>query len=615
MTHGTSKSCGCDKQSNAKILLTPGTKYNKLTIIENIAGGKVLCRCDCGNTTEQFKTNVTSGRIKSCGCSQNSFIINNTVGQKFGRLTVIEELGNNRILCRCDCGTVKEFNKYTVVTRQTTKSCGCIVKDNKEFKGNSLVGQRFNDWLVLEELGDGKVLCRCTCGIEKVTDKNCVKDGRSKSCGHGVNHFKDLTGQRFGSWTVIKELGFSRVQVKCDCGSVDVIQKARLTTGTSKSCGCMKTDYMKSTLLQRYNETSSVRTKNPRESWQIQAISDKQCLEEFLKTHYSIKPTIKQIAIDLNISESYTGRLLHTYNLEQYIECKPDMSIAENEIVEFIQSILPNEELILNSRKIISPKEIDIYIESKKIAIEFNGTYWHCSYNQPSNYHQLKSIECLQKGIRLIHIFEYEWHNKETKEKIKSFLINLLNNRNAVLYARNTQVIDISSEKAYEFCDKYHLQGRANSSINLGCYSGDELVGVMTFGTPRFDTNSEYELIRLCWKTGVSVVGGAEKMFSYFIETYLKPKESIITYCDISKFSGNVYLRLGMQTNINEVTNPGYVWVSQDQKEVLSRYQTQKHKLLKLGLGELGKTEDDIMYNLGYYKIYNSGNIKFTYTK
>lgn len=50
-------------------------------------------------------------------------------------------------------------------------------------------------------------------------------------------------------------------------------------------------------------------------------------------------------------------------------------------------------------------------------------------------------------------------------------------------------------------------------------------------------------------------------------------------------------------------------------KVVLSRYQTQKHKLIEQGLGVYGSTEDDIMYNIGYYKIYDSDNIKMLWTK
>mgnify|MGYP007037140579 CR=1 FL=1 len=63
----------------------------------------------------------------------------------------------------------------------------------------------------------------------------------------------------------------------------------------------------------------------------------------------------------------------------------------------------------------------------------------------------------------------------------------------------------------------------------------------MTFGKPRYNKNYEYELIRYC--SSKNIVGGAEKLFNYFIKTY-NPK-SIISYCDWSKFNGDVYLKLG----------------------------------------------------------------------
>lgn len=61
----------------------------------------------------------------------------------------------------------------------------------------------------------------------------------------------------------------------------------------------------------------------------------------------------------------------------------------------------------------------------------------------------------------------------------------------------------------------------------------------MSFGKPRYNKNYECELLRLCTKNGYAVVGGAEKLFSYFVKTH-NPK-SVISYCDLSKFMGNVY--------------------------------------------------------------------------
>lgn len=49
-------------------------------------------------------------------------------------------------------------------------------------------------------------------------------------------------------------------------------------------------------------------------------------------------------------------------------------SIPQKEVVEYIKSIY-NGDIIENYRQLIAPREVDIYIPSAKVAIEFNGTF------------------------------------------------------------------------------------------------------------------------------------------------------------------------------------------------------------------------------------------------
>ena len=77
----------------------------------------------------------------------------------------------------------------------------------------------------------------------------------------------------------------------------------------------------------------------------------------------------------------------------------------------------------------------------------------------------------------------------------------------------------------------------------------------------------------------------------------------------MSKFTGDVYTKLGMR--MVAITKPNYVWVKGS--NVLKRYQTQKHILIKNGLGTEDDTEDTIMERLGYLKIYDCCNMKFEY--
>ena len=256
---------------------------------------------------------------------------------------------------------------------------------------------------------------------------------------------------------------------------------------------------------------------------------------------------------------------------------------------------------------------MDIYIPSREVAIEFNGTYWHSDIYKNRDYHQNKTIMCAKQGIRLIHIFEYEWLEEGKREKLKAYLKDILSDEKERIYGRLTNVNKIESKEVKAFLDKYHLQGSAQASIAYGIYNDSGLLGVMTLGKPRFNKEYEYEIIRVCWKPGILVIGGLEKLFKAFIEEF--NPASIVTYSDIAKFTGSSYLRLGFKTDENSITSPNYVWVKPSTNEVITRYQAQKHKLVENRLGTNEQTEAEIMENIGFLRVYDAGNLRLQYKK
>ena len=101
-------------------------------------------------------------------------------------------------------------------------------------------------------------------------------------------------------------------------------------------------------------------------------------------------------------------------------------SVTEKQIVDTIKEIY-NKDIIENSKKIISPKELDIYLPDLKLAIEYNGMYFHSSLaNTPKDYHLNKSLMCREKGIRLIHIYEFE-DLEEQKQLLKDLILGVDN--------------------------------------------------------------------------------------------------------------------------------------------------------------------------------------------
>lgn len=91
-----------------------GKKFNMLTVIEDNGNNMVTAYCDCGAVKTIDKYNLIHGRVKSCGCIRRGKkrmdgLIDYT-GQRFGKLVVLEELHGGYVLCKCDCGNVKKIN-------------------------------------------------------------------------------------------------------------------------------------------------------------------------------------------------------------------------------------------------------------------------------------------------------------------------------------------------------------------------------------------------------------------------------------------------------------------------------------------------------------------------
>lgn len=106
----------------------------------------------------------------------------------------------------------------------------------------------------------------------------------------------------------------------------------------------------------------------------------------------------------------------------QECRCSLTTSFYEDNIAKFISTFY-NGTCIRNDRSILRGKELDLYYPEKKIAIEFNGNYWHSDILKDKNYHYNKFAACKRDGITLVTIFESEWLCKH--EDIKSYLHDL----------------------------------------------------------------------------------------------------------------------------------------------------------------------------------------------
>lgn len=145
--------------------------------------------------------------------------------------------------------------------------------------------------------------------------------------------------------------------------------------------------------------------------------------------------------------------------IEEYIsKTKHNMSYKEILIYKILLKYFNNNEIKIHTRTIIKPLELDFYIHTIKLAIEYNSNYYHCIENgKPIDYHINKSIKCANRNIRLIHIYEFE-NFKEQLYLLDKYLqgfdlylaqnfnknnlnINIANVKNGIIYKNKRYTI------------------------------------------------------------------------------------------------------------------------------------------------------------------------------
>ena len=326
--------------------------------------------------------------------------------------------------------------------------------------------------------------------------------------------------------------------------------------------------YISNDDIPRIKERSSMTAK----STNMKRITEYEKLHNCTCTHHLIEKfgqlqILFQLPKIIDRHVTYIDNKYLTQIISYYKNSQKPISKPEKELVEYIKTIYTGEikenvHTVIKNPKTNYPLELDIFIPEKKLAIEFDGIFWHSSFaGKDKHYHELKSKLCEKQGIRLIHIFQDEWHTKQ--EKLKQLLKIALGVVTNKIYARKCEIKHISNKEAKDFSNKTHLQGHRNASITYGLFYNNELVQLMSFSkTSNAKRNgAEWEIIRGCPGSNNIVIGGVSKLFKAFIKEN-SPK-SVFSYCDFNKFNGKSYEELGMK--FIGYTGPDKYWIINQQ--------------------------------------------------
>lgn len=387
----------------------------------------------------------------------------------------------------------------------------------------------------------------------------------------------------------IEETNMKRYGVKRPLQNKDIRKKAEDTNMEKYgfNAASKNTDVINkliNTNLLRYNVISTAKLQEVKDKQLItnrSKLLDKYKSLNILSINSSIYGSVctffceKKHNFELSFSNLY-DRL--KYNVTLCTICNPINSFSdkEKEIHNFIKSVYTGT-IIINDRKILEGKELDVYLPDLKLAFEFNGLYWHSDIYKNKDYHYNKTKKCMDNNIQLIHIYEDEWKFKQNI--VKSTILNKLCQITNRIYAKKCNIKIINDNNIIRnFLDNNHIQGYDESSIGLGLFYNNELISLMTFKK----NNINFELTRFCNKINTIVIEGFSKLLNYFFNNY--KFEKIITFIKLDHYE-NFYEKF---FNLVERIQPDYLYIVNGKRTL--------------------EFENN---NRCYYKIYDCGSLKY----
>lgn len=285
--------------------------------------------------------------------------------------------------------------------------------------------------------------------------------------------------------------------------------------------------------------------------------------------------------------------------------CSHNVSKSEQEVAQYVKSIMETSKVKTSVRNIIPPQELDIYIPDKNIAIEFNGLYWHTEQQGKDKwYHYNKWKSCQDKGIQLITVWEDDWRDR--RSVVESMLAHKLGySMKEKVYARNTTVREITRTEAEHFLDKYHIQGGVSGTWYYALIDENNTIVAVSVWT-----HSGKDLLLSRYATSCLVVGGFGKLLKKGItlgET--TGASSIVTFSDHELSDGSMYSKIGFKADKDLA--PDYKYVVTGRRIHKFNYRKDRFKKDPDLLYIPGFTESKLASLNGIPRLYDCGKTRW----
>lgn len=277
-------------------------------------------------------------------------------------------------------------------------------------------------------------------------------------------------------------------------------------------------------------------------------------------------------------------------------------SRAEQELFALVQSLVPDAKL--HDRSIAPNYEYDISVPSKKIAIEYNGLYWHSEEFKPRNYHKDKSEAAREQGWQVITVWE-----DDDPAVVQKMLAHKLGASTLPRYnARQLHISNVPSLEATKFLNENHIQGAVGGSVRLGLYTDKPnqlLVALMVF--KRRNSKGDYELVR--YATSGVVRGGFSKLLAAFKRNNEGKWATIVSFSDRGVSDGGLYTNNGFVQD-GEIA-PDYTYLYNRKRTHKFNFRKTRFKTDPALKFEEGLTERELAELNDLERIYDAGKVRW----
>jgi hypothetical protein len=502
---------------------------------------------------------------------------------------------NKALIFLCCCGRTFTTEFYKVTSGHST-SCGkCTWKSKDHWLTQNWQG------IVLSPQQDLPLEiapnCNknfdftCSCGNGFITHFQNVITGHTASCGKCLWKFKDYwLVQRWGKLRLDPEQEFPSTAwprgcgqefwFLCECGCRKRATFDSVAYGTS-SCGTCNWKSKEYWLDQRWGKLRLDPNQELPSAWA------RSCNGYFW------------VLCDCGRrKEVLFYNLINTYSCGCLVKGNGEYSPAY-EIYQFVKCLVFPTEVLFNWRdESINNREIDVFIPTRRLGIEYHGLIWHSDKFNPSGMKDYeKFLLCKKAYIKLVQVYSDEWQEK--RPIIEAFLADFVGLKRPKIRIKPRFEVSLSTSiEMRNFLSDHHYLGPASGCVTITARYKEAIVGVWVFMKREAGTAVWH---RACWDRRFKTWNPHEKALKLAIpELQRLGFTRVITFSDNRFHTGNLYEKLGF--TFEREIEPNYYYVND----------AGKRKTKYVFRVSAGTDEVEEARSKGWYRMFDSGKRRYS---